>query len=192
MLILASKSPRRSQILRDAGFEFTVKHYDVDESFPTDIYKGDVAEFLSRKKAEAYPEDLHDDLLVCADTIVCVDDKILNKPADFAEARAMLEILSGRMHEVFTGVTLRNKNGYHTFTERTDVYFTMLEDSMITGYIEKYRPYDKAGAYGIQEGIGYTGIEKISGCYYNVMGMPVSRLYKELKIFVPEMISVIK
>src|SRR5256885_372638 len=106
MIILASKSPRRSQILRDAGFDFIVKHYDVDESYPDDIYKGDVAEYVSRKKAEHYPGDPGNDLLICADTIVCVDDKILNKPKDFSEACEMLEILSGRLHEVYTGVCL--------------------------------------------------------------------------------------
>jgi septum formation protein len=188
MIILASKSPRRSQILKEAGFDFIVKHYDVDESFPGELYREDVAEYLSRKKAEHYPEDLKDDILICADTIVCVDDKILNKPADFAEACTMLEILSGREHDVYTGVCLRKAKGYHVFHERTTVYFSPLDKSLISSYVEKHQPYDKAGAYGIQEGIGYLGIEKIAGCFYNVMGLPVSRLYRELKEFAPDVI----
>ena len=186
MIILASKSPRRKQLLIESGLEFIVKHYEVDESFPDSLKKQDVALYLSRKKAEAYTEPLHDVVLICADTIVSIENAILNKPQDFDEAYAMLKQLSGKMHEVYTGITLRRDNDYHSFYERTEVYFKELSNDEIEQYIKHFSPYDKAGGYGIQEWIGYIGVEKVVGCYYNVMGMPVARLYKELLEFHPK------
>ena len=186
MIILASKSPRRKQLLLESGFEFVVRQFEVDESYPKYLKKQEVPLYLSRKKAEFYSDPLHDVVLICADTIVCVDDKILNKPEDFEDAYRMLKMLSGRMHEVYTGVTLRRDDEYHSFYERTEVYFKSLSGDEIEKYIKHFRPYDKAGAYGIQEWIGFVGVEKIVGCYYNVMGMPVSRLYKELLHFHPK------
>lgn len=189
MIVLASKSPRRKQLLMESGFEFIVKHFEVDESYPETLKKQDIALYLSRKKAENYTESLDDIILICADTIVCIDEMILNKPANFTEACDMLKLLSGRMHEVFTGVTLRRGNDFHNFYERTEVHFKPLSSEEIESYVKNFSPYDKAGAYGIQEWIGYIGVEKIVGCYYNVMGMPVSRLYKELKQFHPQIIK---
>ena len=170
----------------ESGFEFMVKHFEVDESYPKTLKRQEIPLYLSRKKAENYDESLDDVVLICADTIVCVDEKVLNKPKDFAEAYKMLKILSGRMHEVFTGITLRRDSEYLSFYERTEVYFKPLSGEEIENYIKHFSPYDKAGAYGIQEWIGYIGVEKIVGCYYNVMGMPVSRLYKELLDFHPK------
>ncbi len=186
MIILGSKSPRRKQLLIESGFEFIVKEFEVDETFPDHLKKQEVPLFLSRKKAEAYDESLNDVVLICADTIVCVDDQILNKPTDFKDAFQMLKLLSGRMHEVYTGITLRRDDEYKSFYEKTDVFFKDLTNDEIEQYIKHFSPYDKAGSYGIQEWIGYIGVEKIVGCYYNVMGMPVSRLYSELLDFHPK------
>ncbi len=186
MIILASKSPRRKQLLIESGLEFIVKHFEVDEAYPTTLVKHEIPLFLSRKKAELYSDPLYDVVLICADTIVCIDNKVLNKPKDFADAYQMLKTLSGKMHEVYTGITLRREDNYHSFYEKTEVYFKPLSNEEIEQYIKHFRPYDKAGAYGIQEWIGYIGVEKIVGCYYNVMGMPVSRLYNELLTFHPK------
>ncbi len=186
MIVLGSKSPRRKQLLIEGGFEFIVKHYDVDESYPKSLKKEEIPLYLSRKKAEAYNEPLNDVVLICADTIVCIDDKILNKPKDFHEAYKMLKLLSGTMHEVYTGVTLRREDDYQSFFEKTEVYFKPLTSNEIEQYIKHFSPFDKAGGYGIQEWIGYIGVEKIVGCFYNVMGMPVSRLYSELQDFHPK------
>ncbi len=186
MIILGSKSPRRKQLLQESGLAFTVEHFDVEESYPESLQKEEIAIYLSRKKAKAYAKPLGDAILLCADTIVCIDDSVLNKPADFDEAYAMLSHLSGRMHEVYTGITLCYNNEYKSFYERTEVYFKPLTSIEIERYIIQNSPYDKAGAYGIQEWIGYIGVEKIIGCYYNVMGMPLSRLVKELLNFYPD------
>ncbi len=189
MIILGSKSPRRKQLLLECGFEFIVKHFEVDESFPETLKQQEVPLYLSQKKAELYPDSLNDVLLICADTIVCLDEMTINKPADYQEAFTMLKLLSGRMHEVYTGITLRKGNEYRSFYERTEVYFKPLTDHEIKEYITHFNPYDKAGGYGIQDWIGYIGVEKIVGCYYNVMGLPISRLYKELLEFYPESVK---
>lgn len=184
LLILASNSPRRKQLLEQAGFEFVVRVKDTEESFPEDLDTAMVPEYLALKKAEAFREELiGDEIVITADTIVALDNKVLNKPVDIKEAYEMLSNLSGRSHEVYTGVCLLSRNKQITFAEKTIVHFRPLEQSEIDYYIENYMPYDKAGAYGVQEWLGLVAIEKIEGSYFNVMGLPVHRVYEELKRF---------
>ena len=181
-LILASHSPRRRQLLADCGFSFVLAdQYDVEEHYPNTLTVDRVAAYLSRLKSEAYPQPLGDrDLLITADTVVVCDDRILGKPADRTAAVAMLSSLSGRTHRVVTGVTLRTASQTVTFDSCTDVHFKVLSAEEIAYYVDHYRPYDKAGAYGIQEWIGYVAIERIEGAFYNVMGLPVQRLITQL------------
>ena len=182
-LILASNSPRRRELLAGLGYPYEVRVLDgIDESYPDTLRGSEVASYISRVKAEAYRATMADDeLIITADTIVCLDDKVLGKPADEAEAIAMIASLSGRTHQVYTGVTLVTSQGLTTFVSRSDVTFATLTDEEIRHYVTHYRPMDKAGAYGIQEWIGYIGVERIDGSYFNVMGLPVQRLYTELK-----------
>ncbi len=184
-LILASQSPRRRQLLTEAGIEFDLSpRFECEESFPADMAAGDVAEYLSRLKSEAYPEPLGEgEVLLTADTVVIAEGRILGKPADRTEAIAMISLLSGRWHEVTTGVSLRSGNRRRSFSVSTAVKFRELDMAEIEYYVDRYRPFDKAGAYGIQEWIGYVGIERIEGSFYNVMGLPVQRLYCELREF---------
>lgn len=184
-LILASQSPRRRQLLSDAGIEFSLApRFECEESFSDDMPAADVAEYLSRLKSEAYPEPLAEgDILLTADTVVIAADSVLGKPADREEAIAMISLLSGREHEVVTGVTLRTATRTRSFSVTSKVRFRGLDSEEIEYYVDTYRPMDKAGAYGIQEWIGYVGIEGIEGSFYNVMGLPVQRLYCELKDF---------
>ena len=185
-LILASRSPRRRQLLADCGLEFSLAgDYEVVEEYPRDLPADEVAAFLSRLKSEAYPEPLGGkDILITADTVVIADGRILGKPAGRETALDMLRSLSGRSHSVITGVTLRNGSRSRTFDSRTKVFFKQLSDEEIDYYVDRYRPYDKAGAYGIQEWIGYVAIERIEGSFYNVMGLPVQKLLTELEIFI--------
>ena len=185
-LILASQSPRRRQLLSDCGLEYELaERYEVEEVFPATMEADEVPVYLSRLKSEGYPAELaENDILLTADTVVIVDNQILGKPADEAEARAMLRTLSGRAHRVTTGVTLRSKSRVESFAVQSDVYFRELTDEEIDYYVERYRPMDKAGSYGIQEWIGYVGIERIDGSFYNVMGLPVQRVYAALGEFV--------
>ena len=185
-LILASQSPRRRQLLSDAGIEFTLaERFECDETFPEDMPAENVAEYLSVLKSEAYPQPLNEgDILLTADTVVVACGKILGKPADRDEAIEMIAMLSGREHEVITGCTLRSLACRRSFSVRSKVHFRKLDREEIEYYIDHYRPYDKAGAYGIQEWIGYVGIEGIVGSFYNVMGLPVQRVYNELNEFV--------
>lgn len=185
-LILGSRSPRRRQLLADCGLEFSLAdQYEVVEEYPRDLPADEVAAFLSRLKSEAYPEPLGGkDILITADTVVIADGHILGKPAGRETALNMLRNLSGRSHSVITGVTLRNGVRSRTFDSRTKVFFKHLSDEEIVYYIDRYRPYDKAGAYGIQEWIGYVAIERIEGSFYNVMGLPVQKLLTELEIFI--------
>lgn len=182
-LVLASNSPRRRELLAGLGYPYEVRVLDgIDESYPATLRGGDVAAHISRAKAEAYRASMHpDELIITADTIVCLDDKVLGKPADEAEAMAMIRGLSGRTHQVYTGVTIIDAEQMTTFVSRTDVTFATLSEEEIHHYVSHYRPMDKAGAYGIQEWIGYIGVERIEGSYFNVMGLPVQRLYTELK-----------
>ena len=185
-LILASQSPRRRQLLADAGIEFVLApRFECEESFPNTMPAAEVAEYLSSLKSEAYPEPLGtNDILLTADTVVIACNRILGKPADRAEAIEMITMLSGRDHEVVTGVTLRSAECVKSFSVSSKVRFRALLQEEIEYYVDTYRPYDKAGSYGIQEWIGYVGIEGIEGSFYNVMGLPVQRLYSELNDFI--------
>lgn len=185
-LVLASASPRRKELLAGLDIPFLVRVIDgVDESYPADLPQAEIPLFISKKKSEVYASSISDnEIVITADTVVIAGDSILGKPKDCSEASAMLRLLSGRKHQVVTGVTLAAKGKSHSFSVSTDVWFSVLSDREIDYYIEHYRPYDKAGAYGIQEWIGYVGIERIEGSYSNVVGLPVQRLYRELLSFV--------
>jgi len=185
-IILASQSPRRQQLLKELGLDFEVKPVNVEESYPASLRKKDIAIYLSELKAKSFNFDklCKNCLVITADTIVLQEGQILPKPKDFDDAVRILQTLSGNMHEVITGVSLRTKNNLSSFHSVTKVYFKNLTPEEIQYYIEHYKPYDKAGAYGIQEWIGYIGIEKIEGSYFNVVGLPVQKLYVELKNFV--------
>lgn len=185
-LILASQSPRRQQLLADAGLKYELApRFECDEVFPDDMPADDVAGYLSKLKSEAYPEALGEsDILLTADTVVVVDNDILGKPASREEAIAMIQRMSGRRHKVITGVTLRSCSAVKTFSVCSDVVFRALSQEEIAYYVDNYRPMDKAGAYGIQEWIGYVGIERINGSFYNVMGLPVQKVYVELSEFI--------
>ena len=185
-LILASQSPRRRQLLADAGIEFELApRFECEESFSEEMPAAEVAEYLANLKSEAYPEPLGEkDILLTADTVVIACNRILGKPADRAEAIAMISMLSGREHEVVTGVTLRSAERVKRFSVSSKVRFRALTQEEIEYYVDTYKPFDKAGSYGIQEWIGYVGIEGIEGSFYNVMGLPVQRLYCELGEFI--------
>lgn len=184
-LILASQSPRRRELLAGSGLEFQLaERFECDESYP-EMPLTDVAEYLSRKKSDAYPVELAEkDVLLTADTVVIACGEILGKPHSRDEAIAMLQTLSGSTHEVATGVTLRTSAKSHSFTSVSKVRFRQLSLEEIEYYVDNYRPMDKAGSYGIQEWIGYVGIEHIDGSFYNVMGLPIQRLYCELERFI--------
>lgn len=184
-ILLASGSPRRRELLAMIAPGFAVAPgRDVDESYPSDIPAEKVAEYLSKVKADAYIDLLDDDeIIITADTVVIIDGRILGKPAGRDDAVAMLRSLSGRRHKVVTGVTVTARDRSVSFDETTVVEFAHLNDDEIDAYVDTFRPYDKAGAYGIQEWIGAVGIKGIEGCYYNVMGLPVHTLYHRLKEF---------
>ena len=179
---LASASPRRRELLKGLDIEFTVEPgKDEREAFSPDLPHTEIPAFLARHKSETFHRDLEPrEVLITADTLVFLDEEILGKPRDAAEAAAMLRELSGRTHLVITGMALRTQEKIHTFSDITEVDFKPLSDSEIEYYVKEYRPFDKAGAYGIQEWIGYVGITAIRGSYFNVMGLPVQRLYTEL------------
>lgn len=181
-LILGSASPRRQELLKSLGFEFLNKPVKVDETnWPKDLERQEIPLYLAELKADAYEEELkEDELLITADTIVWCDGKVFNKPANFAEGKRMLESLSGKMHEVFTAVCLKSANKQTTFFDVSKVYFKKLSADEIEYYLTNFSPYDKAGGYGVQDWIGYIGIDKIDGSFYNVMGLPVKDLYEEL------------
>ncbi len=184
-IILASNSPRRRELLGGLGIDFTVKVISgIDESWPRDLKGEEIPLYISREKAEPYKALIKpDELVITADTIVYVDGEVLGKPRDKADAERMMHLISGRWHEVITGVTLMTAAREHSFAVTTRVKFANLTDSEINSYVESGLPMDKAGAYGIQEWIGYVGVEAIEGSYFNVVGLPVQRLYRELKIF---------
>ena len=185
-LILASQSPRRRQLLSEANIDYQLApKFECDEVYPDELPAVEVAEYLSRLKSEAYPQPLGErDILLTADTVVVVHNRILGKPASADEAVAMIELLSAGEHEVITGVTLRSAERVKSFSSHSKVRFRELSREEIEYYVKTYAPMDKAGAYGIQEWIGYVGIEGIEGSFYNVMGLPVQRLYCELDSFV--------
>lgn len=179
-IILASNSPRRRELLKGLDLDFEVKVLpDVDESYPEDLAVDNVSEYIAREKAAAYrvPDD---ELLITADTTVILDQQVLGKPHDAADAKAMLRALSGRGHHVVTGVCLTTSTRQRSFSVSTEVTFKELSDAEIDYYVDHYHPLDKAGAYGIQEWIGYIGVTGIRGSYFNVMGLPVQRIYEEL------------
>ena len=182
-VILASASPRRKELMQGLDLEFEVRALPcVDESFPDTLQGGDIPLYISKKKADAYrPFMADDELVITADTIVWLDGVALGKPADEEEARRMLGNMSGKTHSVFTGVAITTKEVQLSFVAQSDVTFATLSGEEIDYYIAKYRPMDKAGAYGAQEWIGYIGMSNIVGSYFNVMGLPVQRLYSELK-----------
>ncbi len=180
-LILASNSPRRQQLMRDAGFEFTVKVKDTNEDFPKTMPAEEVPAYLALKKAEAFRQDLSNEIVLTADTIVVVDKDILNKPKDELEAREMLRKLSGRQHQVITGVCIMTQEVTETFIDIAEVFFRDLTDLEINYYIKTCRPFDKAGAYGVQDFIGMVGIPRMEGSYFTVMGLPVHKVYEALK-----------
>jgi septum formation protein len=182
-IILASQSPRRKQLMEMAELEFEVIVADVDETNPPGMPGEEVPGFLARKKADAVRHLVNDAIVIAADTIVLLDHHILGKPTDAAHARIILHRLSGRMHKVVTGVCIRKGEQEYSFSTTTEVFFRPLTDVQIEHYITRYEPYDKAGAYAIQEWIGVTGIEKINGDYYNVMGLPIGEVIVALKQF---------
>ncbi len=180
-LVLASGSPRRKQLMTDAGFAFTIEIRPTDEVFPVDMPVDDVAEFLARQKATQFTDDLGDRLVLCADTVVILDGQILNKPQDAADAYRMLRSLSGQTHRVRTGVCLLSPAGMDSFTDEATVHFAHLTDEEITYYIRVCQPFDKAGAYGAQDFIGLIGVTRLEGSFYTVMGLPTHRVYQALK-----------
>ncbi|WP_334167521.1 Maf-like protein [Phocaeicola paurosaccharolyticus] len=181
-IILASNSPRRKELLEGLGIEYKVKTLpDVDESYPETLIGEQIPLFIARKKAEAYIDTIEDnELIITADTIVWLDGKVLGKPEDSAHAKEMLASLSGKTHQVMTGVCITTKDIRKEFVSVTDVTFNTLSMEEIDYYVINYKPFDKAGAYGIQEWIGYIGVQSISGSYFNVVGLPIQRLYREL------------
>lgn len=184
-LLLASQSPRRRELLSGCGLPYELApRYACEERYPAGLPAEEVPRYLSRLKSEAYPFPLDErDILLTADTVVVLGDRVLGKPHDRADAVAMLRALAGRSHVVVSGVTLRTVHASHTFTARSEVWFRPLRDEEIDYYVDTCRPYDKAGSYGIQEWLGYVAIERIDGLFYNVMGLPVQRLYVELERF---------
>lgn len=184
-IILASASPRRKELLAGLDLDFEVRLLPgIDESYPDDLPTTKISEYIACEKAAAYTGEIGvGELLLTADTIVVVDDEVLGKPSDEDDARRMLHMISGRTHQVITGVCLATRDETRSFSVETDVTFKTLSDSEIDYYIKQYRPFDKAGAYGIQEWIGYVGVESIRGSYFNVMGLPVQRIYNEIKKF---------
>lgn len=181
-VILASKSPRRQELLQQMDIDFRVVLKEVDESFPSDLQPGEVALYIARKKAEAFDESVEDnEIVITADTIVTIDGIILGKPEDEEDAVRMLKLLSGKKHEVITGVAFLHKHEIRSFSDSTTVYFKELSEEEMRFYIQTYKPFDKAGAYGIQEWIGHSAIEKIEGSYNNVVGLPTFRVYQELQ-----------
>ena len=184
-ILLASKSPRRREILNLLRVPFTVVTIDgIDESYPENMPVGEVALYISKKKAEEYMKKINnDEFLITADTVVILGDKILGKPKDAEDAVEMLKMLSGKTHRVTTGVTLATKEKQESFTAESYVTFANLTEEEIRYYVENFNPLDKAGAYGIQEWIGAVAVEKIDGSFYNVMGLPVHRLYQAMKRF---------
>lgn len=183
-IILASQSPRRHQMLRELGVSFEIKIREVDEIYPEGLRPEEVPLYLAELKSKAFEKDLESNqLVITADTIVCIDEWILGKPVDRADAINMLKALSGRSHQVISGVCLQSVEKKVSFSTITHVHFKVLSDEEINYYIENYKPFDKAGAYGIQEWIGFIGIDGIEGSYFNVVGLPIQRLYQELLKF---------
>ena len=179
-LLLASNSPRRKELLTQLGYQFDIVKIDVDESYPSDLKPHEIAEYVSAKKAKAFDVN-ENEILLTSDTIVALDQKILLKPKDENEAFEMIKSLSGKVHQVYTAFTLKTVDSEISKTSKTDVEFSEISDEEIKFYIKTYKPFDKAGSYGIQEWIGMAKIKNISGSFYSVMGLPVDMVYEELR-----------
>ena len=184
-IILASNSPRRKELLSGLNIPYEIKTLpDIDESYPDSLTGEDIAIYIAKEKANAYLDQLDDKtLLITADTIVLLDGKVYGKPSDETDAKQMLRDLSGKTHQVITGVCITTKDKQVSFVVSSEVRFSKLDDDEIEYYVSNYKPFDKAGAYGVQEWIGYVAVEYISGSYFNIMGLPIQRLYRELKKF---------
>jgi len=183
-LVLASASPRRQELLKSLGFNFSIEPVNSDERFSETLREQEIPLYLAKKKALEFPRVLHEnELIITSDTIVWCNNQVLNKPQNFEEGKKMLQMLSGNMHYVYTAVCLRSNKKEKLFYDVSKVFFKKLRDAEIEYYLETCRPYDKAGAYGVQDWMGYTGIEKIEGSFYTVMGLPVKLLYEELMSF---------
>ncbi|HBG71633.1 MAG: septum formation protein Maf [Bacteroidetes bacterium GWF2_43_63] len=185
-IVLASGSPRRVELLKGMGVDFSIRKLDIDESYPKDLKGSEIAVFVSQKKSFAFPENEISDItiVITSDTIVWQNGCALEKPMDRTHAIEMLKSLSGAEHEVFTGVTLRSKTKTHSFFSRSNVRFRSLSLEEIEYYVDTCKPFDKAGSYGVQEWIGYVAIERIEGSWFNVMGLPTRMLYQELEAFI--------
>ncbi len=184
-VVLASQSPRRRQLLHELGISFSVIPGAADESFPESLKREKAVIFIAEKKSEFYKNSLRNSntMLITADTIVCLGNEMIGKPSDHKEAVMILKKLSGRMHEVFSAVCVRTLSRKETFCVRSEVYFKNISAEEINYYVEKYKPFDKAGAYGVQDWLGLTSIERINGSFHNVMGLPVKELYETMKKF---------
>ena len=189
-IVLGSKSPRRQELLKSMGFNIEIRTKEIEENFPEEMDVLEVAEYLAKLKSEPLKDSLSkSELLITSDTVVLRDNEILGKPFDRKEAIEMITSLSDKEHQVITGVCLTTHDRQITFSNSTTVQFDDLELVEIEYYVDNFKPYDKAGAYGIQEWLGYVGIKKIEGCYYNVMGLPMNALYQKIKKEFPEFIS---
>ncbi|HKK38637.1 MAG TPA: Maf family nucleotide pyrophosphatase [Cryomorphaceae bacterium] len=184
-IILASKSPRRHELMKGLGIPFEVRTKEVNEDFDPELQGAEIPLYLAQKKADAFKSDLkNDEILVTSDTVVWLGNHVFNKPENVEEAVAMITELEGRAHEVITAVCLTSSEKQTVVYETTKVHFGLVEREAIEWYVSEFKPFDKAGAYGIQEWIGYVGIEKIEGSFYNVMGFPTRLFYNELKKFI--------
>tara|TARA_R110002072_G_scaffold25232_5_gene84709 strand:- start:124 stop:702 length:579 start_codon:yes stop_codon:yes gene_type:complete len=179
-IILASKSPRRQQFFKDLNLDFTIQLKEVEEIYPKELKGVEITEFLADLKSKAFTSLTDKDLVITSDTIVWLENKALGKPKNEADAFKMLQNLSGKKHEVITSISIKNNNFQKIISDVTSVYFKDISSNEINYYIKNYKPFDKAGAYGIQEWIGFIGIDKIEGSYFNVVGLPVHKLYKTL------------
>ncbi len=183
-IILASKSSRRQEMLKELGLEFCIRVKDIDEIYPKDLSIKDIPTYLAELKATAFSKEIKsNDIIITADTIVVLGDEVLGKPKNRRDAENMLKKLSGRSHKVISGVCIYSKEKTILFNSETDVLFKKLKQNEIDYYLDKYKPFDKAGAYGIQEWIGFIGVESIKGSYFNVVGLPIQQLYKKLSEF---------
>lgn len=178
-IVLGSQSPRRQNLLKDLGLEFTIRTTNAEEIFPDHLKREEIVEFLAKQKAELI-DSSEEEILITSDTIVWINDGLLGKPTSRDHAIEMISKLSNQKHEVLTGVCIQKGSDFHVFHDITEVYFRELSQEEIVYYVDKYKPFDKAGSYGIQEWIGYVGIKKIEGDFFNVMGLPVFKLYDEL------------
>lgn len=179
-VILASGSPRRQAFFKELDLDFKILVKEIDETFPSSLKHSEITDYIAQRKASVFSDIAKNEILITSDTIVWLNEKALGKPNNFKEAKEMLQNLSGQIHEVITSVCFTSVNFQKTVNDTTKVWFKTLSDAEIEYYIKTYKPFDKAGAYGIQEWIGYIGIDKIEGCYFNVMGLPIRLVYKTL------------